>query len=190
MRVGRLVRCEKHVVRHEKAFNQCGHFFLLTLRRCRRVAVQTLCPCRGEVVARHVHAQERSCVTLFSWQRQFALLASFNTRVTRRAAVFVGRVVVTVSVTPFVVGRMKYIFEVSEPHVVEQLAANCNQILYTAYEAIFETSLLDAARRQLHCSSATGGLGVRNFAQDAPTLPMAQKEKSCHTRASEKNFLL
>jgi hypothetical protein len=36
--------------------------------------------------------------------------------------------------------RMKYIFEVSEPHVVEQLAFNCNQILYTAYEAIFETS--------------------------------------------------
>jgi hypothetical protein len=27
--------------------------------------------------------------------------------------------------------RMKYIFEVSEPHVVEQLAVNCNQILYT-----------------------------------------------------------
>jgi hypothetical protein len=36
--------------------------------------------------------------------------------------------------------RMKYIFEVSEPHVVEQLAFNCNQILHTAYEAIFETS--------------------------------------------------
>jgi hypothetical protein len=98
------------------------------------------CKSFGPVYRRHVHAQERSCVTLFSWQRQFALLASFNTRVTRRAAVFVGRVVVTVSVTPFVVGRMKYIFEVSEPHVVEQLAANCNQILYTAYEAIFETS--------------------------------------------------
>jgi hypothetical protein len=66
--------------------------------------------------------------------------------------------------------RMKYIFEVSEPHVVEQLAVNCNQILYTAYEAIFETSLLDAARRQLHCSYATGGLGVLNFVQDAPKL--------------------
>jgi hypothetical protein len=65
---------------------------------------------------------------------------------------------------------MKYIFEVSEPHVVEQLAFNCNQILYTAYEAIFETSLLDAARRQLHCSYATGGLDVLNFVNDALTL--------------------
>jgi hypothetical protein len=54
--------------------------------------------------------------------------------------------------------------------VVEQLAVNCNQILYTAYEAIFETSLLDAARRQLHCSYATGGLDVMNFVNDAPTL--------------------
>jgi hypothetical protein len=44
-------------------------------------------------------------------------------------------------------------FEVSEPHVVEQLAVN-KKILYTAYEAIFETSLLDAARRQLHSSYA------------------------------------
>jgi hypothetical protein len=58
---------------------------------------------------------------------------------------------------------MKYIFEVSESHVVKQLAFDCNQIPHTAYEAIFETPLLNAARRQLHCSYVTGGLEVLNF---------------------------